>query len=395
MEFSRFSLGLRFALVEEHALSPRDCWRILLDRISGEQMESVRFYGAYNESPGEPERAYICMMTNLSLAVGKGLCRRMRRMPYLLSYLTIYQPFILNNRLEKCGDIVYLGRVGQDGGVEAADETLRDLHLNDAPTDQNDTKACLRMLISPYGHSFGRVTSAQAVRLIMRAASGLSECVRTNTQLFADGGEGTLDALVCSANGRYACGRIEGENGDVVPIRYGVLPDRTIALEAYTLTQRELNQALSMPQNRGFTRYMVALDGREAPREIPDGITVTFLGAAMPSEDASERISYRSAIDAILEAGAFERKLKQADILVTATRLLDPNGMLLSAATDDLLFRARKANIPYALIAFAPDGTFCWKTSFSPMARLACDGSYDDAAKQFCNLAAQALMQHG
>ena len=87
---------------------------------------------------------------------------------------------------------------------------------------------------------------------MLRSAAQILPTAKLRTQLIADGGQGTMDALVCSINGRYLKAKIKTESGEAKDIRYGILPDRTIVLESEDLTEQELEQALTLPQNKGI-----------------------------------------------------------------------------------------------------------------------------------------------
>ncbi|NTU77361.1 MAG: hypothetical protein HGA90_06060 [Alphaproteobacteria bacterium] len=122
MEYSKFSLGLRFAMTNDANLTPEGCWNIVFSEVPMTHVVGSTLFGAWDDvGDAASESAYICMFSNLPLKVGKALFAQLQQKPVLLSYLTIYRPFIQNNRVEKCSEVEYLGKVLEDGSVSGGD----------------------------------------------------------------------------------------------------------------------------------------------------------------------------------------------------------------------------------------------------------------------------------
>lgn len=383
MEYSKFTLGLRFAMTSDAGLSAEDCWNIVFAEVPVGHIQKAHLFGAMDDvARAESENAYVCMFSNLSLSEGKELYAQLRNKPYLLSYLTIYKPFIQNNLVEKCGNPVYVGEVQEDGTVLGGDEPFGTMRFTGSkPEICKKPNGCRRILIAPDAWE-GKFTSADAVRHMLRSAARNMPKASIKTQLIADGGRGTLDALVCSVNGRYLLGTIEEPDGTKTTVRYGILPNETIVMESEQLTKSQLALALKMPQNRGFNDYIIGAGGGVLPESVPDGVSATVLGKRIPaSRKDSSQIEYRNGAETVLDVCGFDFLLKNADWLIVLTRMRDENASLQDSTTDTLLFHCNGLRKHAAVLAFMDDGRFFAKFDNDAPKPLA-SRSFDEAADE-------------
>jgi hypothetical protein len=383
MEFSKFTLGLRFAVTSDSALTPKDCWNILFSETPLTYIVETRLFGAWSDlSAAESERAYVCMFSNLPLNTGKALYAQLLRKPKLLSHLTIYRPFIQNNLVEKCGKTEYLGKVNYSGTVSDGEVVYGCMRFTGAePQSCEKTVTCPRILIAPDAWE-GKFTSADAVRHMMRSAAAQFPHASIKSQLIADGGHGTLDALVCSVKGRYLSAALDTGDGKAINLRYGILPDETVVFESESLTKKQFALALSLPQNRGYRNYIVAAGSGFLPETVPEGIRATVLGKRIPANQRnSSRIEYRSGVETVLELSEFDFRLGRVDWLIVLTRMRDKSASLQDATTDTLLFHCRSLNKRAAVLAFDGKGRFYAKLNASPPVPLA-SVDFDQAADE-------------
>lgn len=381
MDYSNFTLGLRFAMTGNASLSPERCWEIAFSEVPITHVVDSTLFGAWDDiGAAESECAYICMFSNLPLKVGKALYAQLKQKPVLLSYLTIYRPFIQNNLVEKCGNPEYLGAVGEDGTVSGGDVAYGSMQIaGKLPDICEKNCVCTRVLIAPDAWE-GKFTSADAARHMLRSAARILPKAVLGTQLIADGGQGTMDALICSNNGRYGKAAIQSADGEPRELRYGILPDRTIVFESEPLSLEELKLALALPQNKGFTRYIIAAGSGILPDAVPEGIEAEVLGKRIPAgRRNSAMIEYRNGIETVLEKCEFHFRLAKADWLIALTRLLDEGGSMNDPTTDALLFHCRTQGKHAAVLAFTDDGRFFAKIDDSPLVPIETT-SFDEAA---------------
>ena len=381
MEYSKFSLGLRFAMTSDSNLTPEKCWKIAFSEVPITHVVNATLFGAWDDvGAADSEPAYICMFSNLPLKTGKALFAQLQQKPVLLSYLTIYRPFIQNNRVEKCSEVEYLGRVHEDGSVTDGEIAYGEMIVSGTlPSVCEKPNACRRILIAPDAWT-GKFTSADAARHMLRSAAHILPTAKLRTQLIADGGQGTMDALVCSINGRYLKAKVKTESGEDKDIRYGILPDRTIVLESEDLTEQELEQALSLPQNKGFQRYIIAAGNGILPERVPDGIDATVLGKRIPaSRRNSVQIEYRNGVETVLDICEFDFHFSKVDWLIALMRLQDEAGLINDPTTDALLFHCRAKRKHAAILAFSDDGQFFAKVDDAPLVHIE-TSLFDEAA---------------
>ena len=381
MEYSKFSLGMRFAMTSDSNLTPDKCWSIAFSEVPITHVVDATLFGAWDDvGAADSETAYICMFSNLPLKSGKALFTQLQQKPVLLSYLTIYRPFIQNNRVEKCSEVEYLGRVQEDGSVTDGEVVYGTMKISGAlPSVCEKANACRRILIAPDAWT-GKFTSADAARHMLRSAAQILPTAKLRTQLIADGGQGTMDALVCSVNGRYLKAKVKNESGEDKDIRYGILPDRTIVLESENLTEQELEQALSLPQNKGFRNYIIAAGNGILPEHVPDGVDATVLGKRIPaSRRNSAQIEYRNGVETVLEICTFDHYFSKTDWLIALMRLQDEAGLINDPTTDALLFHCRAKRKHAAILAFSDDGQFFAKVDDAPLVHIE-TSSFDEAA---------------
>lgn len=368
-------------MTSDAGLTPADCWSIAFSEIPITYVVGATLFGAWDDvGAAESETSYICLFSNLPLKVGKALYQQLLLKPVLLSYLTIYRPFIQNNLVEKCAAVEYLGSVQEDGTVSGGDASYGEMRIMGTLPERCDAKGgCSRILIAPDAWE-GKFTSADAARHMLRSAARVLPRAALTTQLIADGGQGTMDALVCSLNGRYQKAAITDDSGEKRELRYGVLPSRSVVLESETLSQSELDQALTLPQNKGYTRYIVAAGGGVLPERVPDGLFVTVLGKRIPAAQRnSAQIEYRNGIETVLEECSFDFFLGRSDWLIVLTRLLDEEGHRNDPTADALLFHCRTQRKHAAVLAFSDDGRFYAKIDGSPLVPIETT-SFDEAA---------------
>jgi hypothetical protein len=381
MDYSKFSLGLRFAMTSDSNLTPEDCWNITFSQVPLTHVFDATLFGAWDDvGAAESEGAYICMFSNLPRKVGKALFEQLSHKPVLLSYLTIYHPFIQNNRVEKCSVVEYLGQVQTGGSVSNGDIAYAAMQFSGSlPEVCEKPNQCRRILIAPDSWD-GMFTSADAARHMLRSASRMLPNAILRTQLIADGGKGTLDALVCSNRGRYLKAAIKSANSETHELHYGILPSRTVVIESEPLTKDELAQALTLPQNKGFTEYIIATGAGLLPEDVPEGIHATVLGKRIPASlRNSLRVEYRNGIETVLETCSFNEHLAKADWLIALTRLQDEAGSLIDPTTDALLFHCRLLRKHAAVLAFTQDGRFFAKIDDHPLVPIE-TSSFDEAA---------------
>lgn len=132
----------------------------------------------------------------------------------------------------------------------------------------------MKILLAPDSFK-GSLTSAQAAHIMARAAHAAVDC-ETILLPVADGGEGTLEAIVEAAGGRYVDMKATGPLGTSVAARYGLIDDGETAviemarasgiayavpLDPIRATSRGTGELILDAAAHGAVRFIIAIGG--------------------------------------------------------------------------------------------------------------------------------------
>ncbi|MBV8488315.1 MAG: glycerate kinase, partial [Planctomycetaceae bacterium] len=87
----------------------------------------------------------------------------------------------------------------------------------------------MRVLIAPDKFK-GSLSAPEVAEAMARGVRRVAEGAQVDRVLMADGGEGTVDALVAATGGSYHRARVTGPLGDPVDAVFGLLGDETTAV---------------------------------------------------------------------------------------------------------------------------------------------------------------------
>lgn len=378
MEFLRFSLGVRFAKAEGGSITPEDCWRMVFESASPLMTKGLQIFGTEEDVfDGEREQAYDCILSNASLSRSKALYTRLRENLVLSSHLCAYAPFVQNNRLERVKKVEFLGNVGEDGSLTGGAVAYAGMKFTGKNAWARRSPYAPRIFIAPTG--MGAFSAAEVARDLMRAAALRFPEANVGYQRIADGGKGTLDALMEAHTGRYLVAKT-AQDGQ--PVRYGILPDRTVVLETEPLRADTQQALIDEIAEAGYRTFLLAAGDGEAPQSFPPACAFTILshrpGAVQP---AAENVVCRSGVQTVLDSCGFFRLATGARLVVTATDALDGDCSRLSATADTVLYHCREKRIRTVTLALRPDGTFCMKRGAETALPLAA-GTLGEAAME-------------
>ena len=353
MEFSRFSIGLRFAMTRDAGLTPEDVWQIVFHRVPTTLLTDSKLYGMWDDAGAdEPEKAYICLFSSLRLTVGQKLYDLLSTDFALCSYLTAYMPFVQNNRVERCEHVEYLGQIQPNGSVICGDVRYGDMLFTGGKRPIPNRYVKLPCVVVASELAYDDCTSTDAARRICRAAAKAYPNTRILPQRVASGGAGTLDALVAACCGRY----MHIKSTDV---RCGVLPDRTAILETAGMPRERLVATLEEIRDMGYHSVILAAGEELLPGLSVDGVSLQ-IWSTRPDMAESEENGVRrcSGLAAVLQYGGFQHLLENAALLVTATNAADSDCAMLDTVADTICYACRTRKIPFAVLARTPEGDF-------------------------------------
>ncbi len=232
MNWKKFALGLRFAVSEHEPHEPAFFWDLLFSHLPVSVTESLCLHGILDDcADTEPEAAYVCVFSNMSLKRGKRLYETIHADSYLCSFLTVYRPFLQTNSLERFPSAEYLGQTDETGAIIGGEVAYGAMRFGGKQMPRVRSSRRMSVLIAPDSFK-GTITSAEAMRHLLRAAYRYMPLATAVPCLTADGGEGTIDAIICPRDGRYDGCNAHDCLGEPLHARYGILPDQTVVIEA-------------------------------------------------------------------------------------------------------------------------------------------------------------------
>ena len=335
MTFKRFSLGLRFLLQDAEGFSPVDAWNLLFASLSPAEVKGMELYGVRQQERNQ--QCYICVISRASLSRCRTLYARLSAHPLICSHLLFYRPFLQNNRLEQLDGYEYLGTVGDSGEVQYGAVAYGQMrfHGDNKPLDPLLEPAVF--LIAPDSYR-GMLTPEQAIRCLMRVAYAYFPLAQILPFPMADGGRGTIDALIHALGGRYASAGLKQADGTVIETSYGILPDRTIVMESESvpLAQQLLCEMLDI----GYTSFIVGLYGdaacsQSAPFQLPLHPKIG---------DVQIRIIDSGSGNAFfLDRAEFDTRIRDVSIVVTGDGYPETEHL---DAVNEIKRRCAEANVP-------------------------------------------------
>jgi hypothetical protein len=262
MTFKRFSLGLRFLMQDAEGFSPADAWNLLFSCLSPGEVKGMELYGVHQQERNG--QCYICVFSRASLSRCRMLYARLSAHPLICSHLLFYRPFLQNNRLEQLTGYEYLGVVGDNGDVQYGEASYGTMRFCGDNTPLDPLLEPAVFLIAPDAYC-GLLTPEQSIRCLMRVAYEYFPLAQIIPFPLADGGRGTTDALLHALGGRYVGTEVTAADGGRMEVEYGILPDRTIVIEAESVQTAQ--QLLCETLDIGYTSFIVGLYGEAACSE--------------------------------------------------------------------------------------------------------------------------------
>lgn len=374
MEYKRFSLGLRFAMTQDAGLTPERAWELLFSRVSPNLAHGLTLFGVWDLlCDNEPERAYICVFSNLSHKRAKSFYRALVADCVLGSYLTAYQPVIQQNRVERCGEAEYLGTADAKGVVTGGDVRYAQMcFCASEPIQQMPKPPRILIVTEAMGDCY---SAADAGRRLMRQAAKLHPEAEIRLQRISDGGRGTLDAMIAACNGRY---EICAQTG----VRYGVLPDRTAVFETEPINDEQIADTLHAVAHEGYRSILLAAGKRRFHVALPEDLDVTILTNPVLDETPEQsNVHYASGVETILRVSGFLHKLAGARAVVLGTMARDESCELLGATADSIRYHCGRQKVPFAVLALCAQDRYILRAPNDQAETLA-HVTLDEAADQ-------------
>ena len=272
MIWQYFPVGLRFPVRDFSDETKRACWETALSALIAADATGVTLYDAqqtYDVGSGSP--VYLCIACYYGIKQARACSKKLFDMDDLLIRLCRSAPFFQANALESFGPYPILGKIEQDGAVsftEAGETVLKGV----VPKPHNRQSGMHILLVSDADEAEDSAERCTRTLGIAAAKAGLS----VSRTFIADGGFGTLRALVAAKNGRYESVTVTDAAGERRDAVIGVLPGSVAVLEAAGRDMKTVAELIKKTLDLGYRKIDLAAAGCTDPEnaalvtEAPD-----------------------------------------------------------------------------------------------------------------------------
>ncbi|MFC5469892.1 glycerate kinase [Cohnella suwonensis] len=191
----------------------------------------------------------------------------------------------------------------------------------------------------------GSLTSVQAGTIIADAIREFFPEAEIDLVPMADGGEGTLDALVTASSGRKVSQRATGPLGDAVDTSFGIVHEDTVVIETanvagltmvpdeernpYRTTTRGVGELTGIALDLGYRKFVIGLGG-SATNDGGMGF-LAALGARFTDDEGEELHGFGGDLArvAAVDLGKLDPRLAECELLAASdvtNRLCGPEG---------------------------------------------------------------------
>ena len=223
-----FPIGMRFPVADFSEETRRACWRIALDAVFASDATETGLYEACETfDPISKSPVYICIVCYVGIKQSRAAGETLHSLDTLLTRLCLHKPLVQANTLESFGPYPILAEIDSTGKINPTEEGASFIPT-ETPTPMKQPVG-KTILIAPLFEK--DVCDAERVsRMIGIAAAERGFRVRRMT--VADGGKGTINALVNGTGGRYDTVSCEDINGESVRMTIGIVPGHVAVIEA-------------------------------------------------------------------------------------------------------------------------------------------------------------------
>ena len=223
-----FPIGMRFPVADFSEETRRDCWKIALSAIFASDATRTGLYEACETlDPITQSPVYICIVCYVGIKQSRAAGETLHALDALMTRLCLHQPLVQANTLENFGPYPILAEIDTEGKINPTEAGVPFIPTEPlTPMKRSEGKMIL--VAPPFGKN--SCDAERLSRMIGIEASKRGFRVRRLT--VADGGNGTVRALVAGTGGRYDTVTCEDINGESVRMTIGILPEHIAVIES-------------------------------------------------------------------------------------------------------------------------------------------------------------------
>lgn len=222
-----FPIGMRFPVKDFSDETKRECWRIALSAIFASDARGTGLYEACEPfDPGTQGMVYTCIVCYVGIKQSRAAGKTLHSLDALQARLCLHQPLVQANYLEGFGPYPVLADIDAAGGIHVHENGAA--FIPQEPVAPMQPSGGWTLLLAQDPTNIG----ADAERLIcVLGAAAADQGFRVRKMTVADGGTGTVRALIAGTNGRFETVACEDVNGDRRNMTIGVMPGPIAVLE--------------------------------------------------------------------------------------------------------------------------------------------------------------------
>lgn len=222
-----FPIGMRFPVADFSEQTKRACWKIALSAIFASDARETGLYEACETfDPGTQGPVYTCIVCYYGVKQSRPAGKTMQSLDALTARLCLHNPLVQANYLEGFGPYPVLAEIDAEGKIHPNENGAA--FIPTEPVEPMKPCGGWTLLLAP--DSMKGVCDAERLTRIIGTAAA-DRGFRVCRMPIADGGEGTVRALVAGTKGRYEQVACEDLNGERANMTVGVLPGRIAVIE--------------------------------------------------------------------------------------------------------------------------------------------------------------------
>lgn len=222
-----FPIGMRFPVADFSDQTRRACWEIALSAIFASDARGTGLYEACEAyDPGTQGPVYTCIVCYYGIKQARVAGKTMHGLDALMTRLCLHDPLVQANYLESFGPYPILAEIDTESVIHPNEQGAAFLPaVTVEPMKPTDG---WMLLLAP--DSMKGVCDAEKLTRILGTAAA-DHGLRVRRMPVADGGEGTVRALVDGTQGRFEPVVCEDLNGERANMTIGVIPGSVAVLE--------------------------------------------------------------------------------------------------------------------------------------------------------------------
>ena len=275
MDVTRFGLGVRFdalGTMPDDGVA-KQFFEEVFSVLTVTDVKGLHVFGGLcDECRSAGQNIFTIVFMGGSLKDMRNIFNKLDNDAGVNMYLDSSLPYIENNRIEGITGLTYYGKVQGDGRMRGGEAPLFGLVVPKKHGRKRPVGKGIKIMLAPDSFK-GNLSSMEIIKRLTVAARRNFPGVKVVPVPIADGGEGTVEALVTACSGTYRRIEATSPNNEKITAAYGVLHGKTAVIE--------MAQASGLSVSAGRLNPMKATSfgtGELIKRALDEGIKNLIIG---------------------------------------------------------------------------------------------------------------------